>query len=206
MNIALRRPMTLGQFLAWEERQELRYEFDGVEVHAMTGGTQAHDAIQVNLTTALRTRLQGRRCRVHGSNLKIIVDGRVRYPDAFITCKPAQARSTIAADPVVVFEILSNGTSHVDLHLKNQEYRATESIQRYVILEQTHAAALVFSRKGEDWVAQTVAPGGTLRLPEAGIEVPLDELYIDVELESAADDDDDHDDHDDDEHPSPSVR
>jgi hypothetical protein len=29
MNIALRKPMTLEQFLAWEERQELRYEFDG---------------------------------------------------------------------------------------------------------------------------------------------------------------------------------
>jgi hypothetical protein len=29
MNIALRKPMTLEQFLAWEGRQELRYEFDG---------------------------------------------------------------------------------------------------------------------------------------------------------------------------------
>ncbi len=32
MNLALRKPMTLAEFLAWEERQELRYECDGVEL------------------------------------------------------------------------------------------------------------------------------------------------------------------------------
>ena len=49
MSNALREPMTLHEFLAWEERQELRYEFDGFQPVAMTGGTYAHDAIQVNL-------------------------------------------------------------------------------------------------------------------------------------------------------------
>ena len=49
MNVVLRRPMTLPEFLVWEERQELRYEFDGSRPVAMTGGTYEHDAIQVNL-------------------------------------------------------------------------------------------------------------------------------------------------------------
>ena len=39
MNVSLRKPMTIDQFLAWEERQELRYEFDGLQPVAMTGGT-----------------------------------------------------------------------------------------------------------------------------------------------------------------------
>ena len=38
MNIAMRKPMTLQEFLAWEDRQELRYEFDGFQPIAMTGG------------------------------------------------------------------------------------------------------------------------------------------------------------------------
>ena len=37
MDIAARRGMRLEQFLAWEERQELRYEFDGFAPVAMTG-------------------------------------------------------------------------------------------------------------------------------------------------------------------------
>lgn len=48
MNVALRNPMTLAEFLEWEERQELRYEFDGVGPVAMIGGTFAHAAIQRN--------------------------------------------------------------------------------------------------------------------------------------------------------------
>ena len=39
MNLAVRKPMSLAEFLEWEERQELRYEFDGVEPSAMTGGS-----------------------------------------------------------------------------------------------------------------------------------------------------------------------
>ena len=30
MNLAAPKPMTLAEFLKWEERQDLRYEFDGV--------------------------------------------------------------------------------------------------------------------------------------------------------------------------------
>jgi hypothetical protein len=39
MTVALRKPITLAEFLAWEERQPARYEFDGFEPVAMTGGT-----------------------------------------------------------------------------------------------------------------------------------------------------------------------
>jgi hypothetical protein len=37
MPIALQRPMTREQFLAWEEKQPLHYEFDGFQPVAMTG-------------------------------------------------------------------------------------------------------------------------------------------------------------------------
>ena len=39
MNLALRKPMTLAEFLEWEEQQPLRYEFDGVGPVAMAGGS-----------------------------------------------------------------------------------------------------------------------------------------------------------------------
>lgn len=41
MTVAVRQPMTLEQFLEWEEQQELRCEFDGFAPVAMTGGTRA---------------------------------------------------------------------------------------------------------------------------------------------------------------------
>ena len=186
MNVAMRRPMTLEQFLAWEERQELRYEFDGFRPVAMAGGTAAHSAIQRNLIFALGTRLRGKACQLYGSNLKILVDGRIRYPDAFVVCAPVVGKTTVVADPVVVFEVLSDSTSHEALVVKNAEYRASPSIRRYVTLEQTHAGALAFARKGEDWAAETVSGEGVLRLPELGIDIPLAELYADVPLAAEA--------------------
>jgi hypothetical protein len=46
MNLALRKPMTLPEFLEWESGQELRYEFDGFQPVAKTGGTRAHATVQ----------------------------------------------------------------------------------------------------------------------------------------------------------------
>ncbi len=122
MNIALRKSMTLEQFLAWEERQELRYEFDGFQPVAMNGVRVEHAAIEMNLTLALGNRLRGRPCRAFGSNLKIEVAGRIRYPDAFVVCTPVPRGTYIIRDPVAIFEILSPSTSHTDLVLKTAEY------------------------------------------------------------------------------------
>jgi Uma2 family endonuclease len=107
MNVALRKPMTLDAFLDWESRQELRYEFDGFQPIAMTGGTSEHAAIQRNLITALTIRLRGKPCQAYGSELKIAVAGSIRYPDAFVVCSPIPRGSTVVTDPVVVFEVLS---------------------------------------------------------------------------------------------------
>lgn len=188
MNVALRKPMTIEQFLAWEEGQELRHEFDGVQPVATAGGTAAHSALQRNVLFSLTGRLRGMPCQPHGSRLKIAVAGRIRYPEAFVVCTPVPLRSKVVSDPVVVFEVLSDGTANDDLVIKNAEYQATPSIQRYVILQQTHAGAIVFARKGDDWITELVSGDeAVLRMPEVGIEIPLAELYVDVDLAASQD-------------------
>jgi Uma2 family endonuclease len=178
--------MRLDDFLVWEVRQELRYEFDGARPSAMTGGTAEHSAIQRNLITALTIRLRGKPCQAYGSELKIAVAGSIRYPDAFVVCSPVARGATVIADPTVVFEILSESTGDTDRIVKNQEYRNTSSIQRYVMLEQVRQAALVFVRLGEDWSGRVFAGDVVLDMPEIGIEVPLAELYEGVAFPDAA--------------------
>ncbi len=177
MNVVLRKPMSLDEFLQWEERQGLRYEFDGFQPMAMTGGTSEHSAIQRNLITALTVRLRGQPCQAFGSDLKILAAGSIRYPDAFVVCSPIPRGTTVIADPVVVFEILSPSTATTDHIVKNQEYRDTPSIQRYVMLEQDQQAATIFERAGDDWVGHVVSGDVRLAMPEIGIELPLAEIY-----------------------------
>jgi Uma2 family endonuclease len=187
MNVALRNRMSLADFLDWEERQELRYEFDGFQAYAMVGGTAAHSTIQRNLLTALTIRLRGKPCQAHGSELKIAVAGSIRYPDAFVVCTPVAPKAQVVADPVVIFEVLSETTARVDHVTKNAEYRATASVQRYVMLEQDSQAATVFAREGDRWVGSLLTGDAMLAMPEIGIEVPLAELYDGLDLSQPAD-------------------
>jgi Uma2 family endonuclease len=185
MNVALKRPWTTEQFLAWEEKQELRYEFDGFRAIAMASGTAAHAAIQRNLIIALGVGLRGKPCQPYGSDLKIAVaDRSIRYADAFVVCTPVAPRATVVSDPVVIFEVLSDSNATDDFVTKNAEYRATRSVKRYVVLQQTKAAAVIFSRKGEDWVADLLTgDDAILRMPEIDVDIPLSEIYIGVEFD-----------------------
>ncbi|MBV9749242.1 MAG: hypothetical protein JO157_10540 [Acetobacteraceae bacterium] len=51
MNVALRKPMSLDEFLARERAQDLRYEFDRFQPIAMTGGTVEHSEIATNIVS-----------------------------------------------------------------------------------------------------------------------------------------------------------
>jgi Uma2 family endonuclease len=83
----------------------------------------------------------------------------------------------VVTDPVVVFEILSPSTASTDIGAKNQEYRDTPSIQRYVMLAQDRQQATVFARVGDDWVGHLVSGNAILEMPEISISVQLAELY-----------------------------
>ena len=96
--------MTLTEFLGWEERQPTRFEFDGFQAVAMTGGTVAHNRIMRRLHRALERRLEGQPCEPFGLDVKIVVDGRARYPDAVVSCVPQSDSAQVIENPVVVFE------------------------------------------------------------------------------------------------------
>ncbi len=164
-------------------RQPVKYEFDGIRPVALPGGTAAHSAIQRNLITGLAIRLRGKPCQAHGSDLKVEVAGSIRYLDAFVVCSDVPRNATVVRDPVVIFEIMSQGTSRADRGQKHDEYRQTSSVARYIMVEQDEVAATVFAREGDRRVGSLgYGREAMLALPEIGIELPLTELYEGVQL------------------------
>ena len=188
MNIALRKPMSLAEFLAWEEQQELKHEFDGLGPVAMSGGTLGHAAIQRNLAVALQPRLRGKPCDFYGSDAKFLTtEGTVRYPDGMVVCGPVERHAKLVETPVVVFEVLSPSTTKTDRIAKAREYQATPLVRRYVMLEQDGVAAVAYTRAGAVWTHEILTADSVLALPEIGLELPLAELYEGLTFETDED-------------------
>ena len=182
MSNTLACPMTMAEFLDWEQRQPTKHEFDGLHVIAMAGGTIRHAALQRNLAISIGGALRGTPCQFLGSDLQVRTETSVRYPDGMVVCGPQPSTAVSTREPVVLFEVLSPSTASTDRLAKTREYQAIPSLQRYVILEQDHVAATVFARTAEGWSGQVLAAGETLAMPEIGIAVPLDDLYLGVDL------------------------
>ena len=186
MSNALQKPMTREAFFAWAEVQEGRYEFDGFQPVAMTGGNLGHSDLVGSIISQLRSRLAGKGCRPLGSDAGVATVGEVvRYPDAVVTCSPFNARDRLVPDPVVVFEVISPGSVRIDRVVKLREYQAVPTIRRYVIVEPGAVAITVLWREhaGEPFLSLGLTENDVLALPEIGIEIPVAAIYEGIDVD-----------------------
>lgn len=176
---------TTEEFLEWEERQPLRYEWVGGVVRAMTGGTIRHDRITRRIANALERRLRGSPCRVHGPNVRVVApSGDVFYPDVFVRCGPEDDRWKEVRDPVIVFEVLSPGTAEYDLTRKRRLYQQIESLAAIVFVSQTVPRLWIVERRA-DGFEEREADGldAVALLPRLDLPLPLAEIYEEVDFE-----------------------
>jgi Uma2 family endonuclease len=169
------KPLTLVEFLDWERSQPERYEFDGIQPVAMTGGSRPHSRIGTRLAAALVNRVKPP-CEAYGPDLKVITTGRVRYPDVSVVCGASDDASDII-EPAVVCEVVSPSTALTDRRVKAIEYAAVPGILVYVLLEQDRPEVTV-RRRSALWEAEMVAGiDVTLELPEIGVSIPMAAIY-----------------------------
>jgi len=186
MNDALHKPWTQEEFFTWAEQQDERYEFDGFQPVAMTGGTTRASAIGGNILYAIRSRMPRGPCRPLGPDAGVeTINKKIRYPDALITCAPLGPRDYKTPDVRVVFEVVSLTSGHRDRTTKSIEYAAVPSILRYVIVESSTAKITVHERDhgNEPWrPTLPLSMHHVLRIPEFNIEIPVTEIYEGIDL------------------------
>jgi Uma2 family endonuclease len=171
------RALTLEEFLVWERAQPVRYEFDGTQPIpvGMTGGSTDHERLIARTIMAVGARLR-EPCEVFASGLKVVTEGRVRYPDVTVACGANDGEDD-TVQPRIVFEVLSPSSALTDRRVKAMEYRSVASILAYVILNQERPEATVM-RRADGWQETHLAGRqATLSLPEIDVEVPLSALY-----------------------------
>ena len=185
MDVATKRPMTVDEFLAWDDEQEGRHEFDGEEVVEMVGSAYGHEIIVACLLRALGNRLENTPFLPGASGFRLRAGPAVRLPDAQVYHASLDARATISDQPIAVFEVLSPSTARTDRVEKADNYWATPSIQHFVLIEQAFPEAVVLSRGPLAWNRVTVGQGGVLELPAIGLSLPLAEIYHRVVFRAA---------------------
>ncbi len=151
MNIVLREPCTVDRFLAWEDKQEGRHEFDGSRVMEMTGGSRAHQRIISNLVRLLEDALDPDLFDAV-PEMRLEVEGKIRYPDVAVVAGRIPDDVRTLRDAEVLFEVLSDDMAATDRREKRAEYARLPGIRRYVLLEQGRMAATMLRLGERGWL------------------------------------------------------
>ncbi len=178
-------------YLALERSTDQRHEWlDGV-AYAMAGGSLAHAALTIAMGAELRSLAPPRGCRVFSSDAKLRVPatGLSTYPDLSVVCGPIVVDSLDAnamTNPVVLVEVLSDGTESYDRGEKFAHYRRIPSLRDYVMVSQHQALIEVYSRGADGlWTLREAGPGESVSLAAFAALMDVDRVYDGVELTPA---------------------
>lgn len=176
-------PMTVDEYLAFEETSPVRHEYVDGYVYAMTGGSLRHNHIALNIYRRLAAAARGGPCHVFVNDVKVRVDEtKFYYPDIVVVCGPVDLEGSVVRDPCMIVEVLSPGTRTTDQREKVAAYRKIESLGAYLVVEQDERVVERHYREpGGGWGLGTFA-GVTdrTRVPApcpADAALTLDEIY-----------------------------
>jgi Uma2 family endonuclease len=174
-------------YLEWEAGQPGKNEYFDGEVFAMSGASDAHVTIALNLAAILRSHLRGGPCSVFISDMKLRVeeDNAFFYPDVFVTCAAAdRAQSHYKSAPSLMVEVLSPSTSAYDRGAKFAAYRKLPSLREYVLIDSERLSVDLFRRDDAGrWVLYPFdAVDQQVEFTSVGLQLPLQALYEDVAL------------------------
>jgi len=172
-----------SEYLEAEARSEEKHEFLDGCVYAMAGGTPEHAALTAALAGELRAALRGRTCRVFSSDLRIRVQatGLSTYPDVTVICgklETAPEDAHAAINPVVLIEVLSDGTEAYDRGAKAAHYRRIEALKEYVLVSQSERLIEVYRRNERNHFELIEARAGELaELASIDVKLSVDGIY-----------------------------
>lgn len=186
--------MTPQDYLTWEEKQPIRYEYVDGKVFAMTGGAIPHNQVAVNLAALLKSHLRGKGCKVLTSDAKVGIseNGPFHYPDVSVTCdeRDRLARQFIRY-PGLIAEFLSPSTEAVDRGEKFRRYRHIETLREYLLIDpdQMSFECYRLNERGNwelfHYYANDTASNAEdceVHLANVDFKFPLSLLYEDVEF------------------------
>ena len=129
------------EYLALERQAEDKSEYVNGEIFAMSGASEEHNLIVINVAAALHTQFRGRPCKVYSSDMRVKVSptGLYTYPDVVAVCEEAQFEDNqldTLLNPTLLIEVLSSSAEAYDRGEKAEHYRQLPSLAEYLLISQ----------------------------------------------------------------------
>jgi Uma2 family endonuclease len=180
------KPMTLDEFVRWDDGTETHYELIGGFPVAMAPPAEVHRVLAVRLVTRIDGALAARRpCNAQIEAGVIRPDRADTYFEADIaaSCAAIEPGRQAIKDPFLIVEILSPSTDRHDRRVKLPVYRQIETVQEILLVASDERYAELHRRAGMQWITEILRGGeSVLALASVGIEIPLAELYDGIGL------------------------
>ena len=173
--------MTVDEFLAWGEGREGRWELQDGELIAMSPERMAHLETKAAALIALRSAIMavGAPCHSVPDGATVRISARTAFePDVLVYCGPRLPPEAIEIpEPLIVVEVLSEGTAAHDHGLKLAGYFSLPSLAHYLILDPDSRTTIHHKRGQGDVIETRILRDGVLRLEPPGLEIPVRDLF-----------------------------
>lgn len=157
----------------------------------MAGGRILHNAISVNVSSALNVALRGKGCRTLSSDQRVVnpLSSAYLYPDVSVVCGKADIRKyDCLANPTLVVEVTSPSSVEYDRTTKLLIYAALPSVQEYMIVSHTAQEIMLFRRNSEGALAFVEIARERVEFTSVGCMLSITDIYDGVELEELRED------------------
>ena|SRR5688572_6885336 len=173
--------MTVDEYLAWAEGQPGRYELYAGTVYAMAPKRAGHAKVKLAVQMALLAAIRRASLPCHvlpdGMTVRVARDT-AHEPDALVYCGQELPNSAIEVpNPLILVEVLSPSTRHIDASAKLAGYFSLDSVQHYLIVDPEKPLVIHHARGENGVIATRIARDGSLRLDPPGLELAMAELY-----------------------------
>lgn len=184
------RRTSVEEYLRLEEAAENKHEFVDGDVVAMSGATREHNQIVSNLIREVGSFLKGKEGEIFPSDFRVTSPARRNYfyPDATVVCGDVQLQENVfdtLLNPLIIFEVMSEGTENIDRGYKFFHYQQIPSLQEYVLVDSRERAVDVVRRQAPDGVwkfDRYSSADKQVHLGAIGCILSFDDIYYRVGL------------------------
>lgn len=187
--VKLKTKLSVEDYLEGEKISPTKHEYVEGEVYPMAGTSDNHSRICINMTTALSIHLRDAECEPFAGETKVRVTRNVYYyPDVLVSCEENPEDPYFRNEPILIIEVTSPSTEHIDRREKLLFYQQMPSVQEYAIVSQDKMNVEVHRRQPDgSWITYYFDESDAeIEFQSVELTLPITEIYRRVRFEKNA--------------------